>query len=72
MLGDNFSATCDVLKYDTLRNNSSWNQLFQARIRSTGRNSRAQPDVTEARKIMYNRATGEFQAMESRGANIIN
>ncbi len=74
VLGDNFSATCDVLKYDT----SKEQLILEATIPGTyaklyrQKFPGAQPDVTEARKILYNRATGNFQATESRGASIIN
>ncbi len=70
--GQNYTATCDVLKYDT----SKEQIILEASIPGTyaklfhWKYAGAKPDMTEARKIIYNRATGNFQAEGMRSSTV--
>jgi lipopolysaccharide export system protein LptA len=70
--GQNYEATCDVLKYDTskeqiileMTNPGDYVRLYRSKFPGGPR------DKTEARKIIYNRATGEFEAAGMRSSSI--
>jgi lipopolysaccharide export system protein LptA len=70
--GQNYTATCDVLKYDT----SKEQIILEAAIPGTyaklfhWKYAGAKPDMTEARKIIYNRVTGNFQAEGMRSSTV--
>jgi lipopolysaccharide export system protein LptA len=70
--GDTFSASCDVMKYDS----SKEQIIFEATIPGTyaklnhQKFKGAEPYSTEARKIIYNRLTGEYSADGARMSRI--
>jgi hypothetical protein len=70
--GQNYTATCDVLKYDTSKNQI----ILEASIPGTyakiwhAKFPGANPDKTEARQIIYNRKTGEMRASGMRSSTV--
>ena len=70
--GQTYSANCDVLKYDTSKEQiileatipGTYAVLYKEKYRGGDR------DTVEAKKITYNRLTGEYTAHEARGSRI--
>jgi lipopolysaccharide export system protein LptA len=66
--GDNFSASCDIMKYDS----SKEQIIFEATIPGTyarlnqQKVKGAEPRSVEAKKITYSRLTGDYQAAGAR------